>query len=260
MEQILEYIRSSKIILSAIIVVGTLIITHILKKRVNKKLNNEKAMDGKKEINYRFFANIVKYLIYALAAVYLLEVNGVNVTSLVAGLGVAGIIVGFALQDGLKDLIMGINIVWGDFFDVGEVVKYNSIVGEVVYYNLKITRIRILENDNIVTISNRNISEIQRVSDWLDVSIPAPYEISAERMRQVCIRIRGMVEKINEVDSCEFIGTDEFCDSYINYKIRIHCSPQQMGPIRRMSLSIIQDVFAEEEIDIPYAQLDVHMV
>jgi small-conductance mechanosensitive channel len=99
-----------------------------LVKQINYKKNRKKR-------NIFIVANsILKYFLGIISLLIILDINGVNISSLVAGLGVVGIIVGLALQDALKDIIMGKNIITGHFFQVGDVIKYKEITGK--YYLL----------------------------------------------------------------------------------------------------------------------------
>ena len=62
------------------------------------------------------FKNVFKYVLFIFMAIFLLNLYGVNTTSVIAGLGVAGVVLGFALQEALKDIISGISIIFDDFF------------------------------------------------------------------------------------------------------------------------------------------------
>lgn len=258
MEEIKQFLLSPKLWLSAVILVASVALWIILRKCVRSFITKS-DIHGKKETNIRFGAIIVKYIIAVFAIITVLQINGINVTSLITGLGIAGIIIGFALQDILKDLIMGTNIVWDEFFSVGDVVRYGNIEGKIIHFNIKVTKIADVNTGNIFTVSNRNVSEIEIISDWLDIKIPAPYEENAGRMREICEEIRAELAGIPEVTSCEFLGTDEFADSLVNYRVRLHCPPELKNPIRRKSLGIIQDVYEKNGISVPYPQADIHI-
>ena len=67
----------------------------------------------------------------------LLNLYGVNTTSLIAGLGIAGAVLGLALQDALKDIFNGLSIIFDNYFVVGDLVDYNGFVGTVTDFGLK---------------------------------------------------------------------------------------------------------------------------
>jgi len=232
----------------------------LLVSRISGRLQKRKNVNGKVALNVNFTMAIARYIIILLLVLMLLQINGVDVTALITGLGVAGIIVGFALQDILKDFIMGANLAWNDFFRAGDVIRYGDLEGTVVAFNIRVTKIRDLYTDSIHTVSNRNLSEIEVVSERLDMDVPAPYEVSAERMRAVCDRLCRQILELPDVKDCSFLGTQTFGDSQISYRVRILCPPEKKPGIRLSVNGLIQDLFAQENIDIPFNQLDVHCV
>lgn len=258
MDSIKAYLLSPNFFIS-IIIIAVCILSWMLVKKCAKRFLKRDSIYGKKETNLRYTVNLFKYIIFIFGIVVVLQLNGINVTSLVTGLGIAGIIVGFALQDILKDLIMGTTIVWDEFFSVGDVIRYGNIEGKVIRFNIKVTTIKDINTGSIFTVSNRNISEIEIISDWFDIDIPSPYEEPAEKMREIIKTICRKIEGVDEVEKCEFLGTNEFADSSIYYRIRLHCPIEKRNPFRRQALGIVQDIYEENNISIPFPQVDVHM-
>lgn len=87
--------------------------------------------------------DVIKYAILLGAALTVLQIYHINVTSLVAGLGLASAIVGLALQDVLKDSIMGVHLLSDYFFEVGDVVRYGDYEGVVISFYGKTPIIRV---------------------------------------------------------------------------------------------------------------------
>lgn len=258
MEELKRYILSPKPWVSIAIIVILYVLWTQLRKFVKKQFI-QKGPHDRKEGAIQLALNVVKYLMALLAMLSILQINGVDVSSVSAGLGIAGIVVGFALQDALHDWIMGVSIVWEHYFSVGDIVRYKEYEGPITKFNFKTTKMIDVKTGSLVVISNRNISEIELISDWCDILVPAPYEVPAVRMRQVCTKLTQLFTDIPDVRSCEFLGTDEFGSSQILYRIRIHCTEDKKPTVRRAALGIIQDVYAQEQIAIPYTQMDVHL-
>lgn len=258
----LEYFKSDKFWLSLIIAAAAIMLLFIMS-RAEKTFHKQKnVLNKNKKINAlsKILLGLAKALIIFFAIIFILEVNDINVSGLVASLGLTSVVVGFAVQDLLKDLVMGVYINTDNFFEVGDVVEYGK--GKLLVVKgltLKTTKLYDADTGDILTVSNRNITEIRKVSNWLDVLIPAPYEEPAARMRKICQRIADKAKEIECVTDCTFLGTNEFAESLINYKIRVFCPPLEKVQVHRDVLGIIQDVYAEENIPIPYNQLDVHM-
>lgn len=197
-------------------------------------------------------------MLLIIVSVIILQINGVNVSSIIASLGVITVIVGFALQDALKDIIMGINIVIDDYFSVGDVLKIGDVEGKVIEIGLKSTRMKDINNENIFVISNRNISEALNLSEQLDIDIPLPYEEKVTKMEEIIDKMVEQIGQIENVTKVEYKGLNQFADSAIYYKIRIFCKPELKPQIKRDANRIIKLELDENNISIPYKQIDIH--
>lgn len=251
-----EAILSKELCLSAAAVAVGIVCWRIIK-RAAKNYIRKNDLSGRKTTHMSYVIAVVKYAIIAVLVTTILQIYGANVSSIVAGLGIVGIVVGFALQDILKDLIMGTNIVVDDFFSVGDVVKYDGIIGKVIYFNIKVTKIKSMTTGGVLTISNRNISQIERQADYIELCVPMSYDVDLHKSREVCGQICKRAAENEMIDRCEFLGTDEFCDSAVNYKLRAYGKPENCYGMKRAMLGTIQDVLTENGLSIPYNCLDI---
>jgi len=262
MDIIKSYLEN-KVIRTIVMIVVAYVIYIIINTLVAKTIDRyskRKHIDNKAKTYIKVLKNIFKYAFLIFVAVVLLQLNGIDVSALVAGLGVAGVVGGFALQDTLKDLIMGVNIILEDFFNVGDVIKVNNIEGKVISFGLKSTKLQNLDNNDIVTIANRNISEVSRVSDWKDLIIPASYDDKVENVESALGKAIEKIKKIEDVTNCEYKGVTEFGSSSIDYRLRLFCKPERKLQIRRDALRIIKKEFDIAGITIPYTQVDIHNI
>lgn len=258
MEALKNYLLSPEFLVSIVILVLSVVIWRICRIFLRKLL---KKTEEKRHhsMNLRVVLTVIKCTYVLLIAALILQINGINIGTLFTGLGVAGIIVGFALQDILKDLMMGAGIVWDKFFAVGDYICYNGTEWRVVEFNAKVTKLYDFLNETTITVSNRNISEITLASKIVGIVISAPYEVPLSRIRPVMEEIVRRAKELPGVTNAKFLGTDEFADSSINYRITLWCvDASKKAPSRRGTLDIVQEVFAEENISIPYPQMDVH--
>lgn len=261
MKEFLSNTMTKEIYVSlAIIIVGVIIYIFskkIIKKIITKNENNPK-LDKKKKTYLKLFNNILKYILLVIAFIVILQVNGINVTSIMASLGVISVIVGFALQDALKDIIMGMNIVIDDYFSVGDILKIGDVEGKVVEFGLKSTRMKDINNGNIFVVSNRNISEALTISDELYIDIPLPYEEKITKMEEIIGIIIKQISELKNVIKVEYKGISEFADSAICYKIKICCNPEVKLQTKRDANRIIKLELDKNNISIPYKQIDIH--
>lgn len=263
MKEILENILKTSWIETIIIIVISIILYIIFKTlidRTMKKRMPKTRKDGKKETYIKLFNNILKYVFLLITAVLILQVNGINVSSLVTGLGIAGIVAGLALQDALKDIIMGANIITENFFVIGDVVNYEGIEGKVLSIGLKNTKIQDINTKNIVSITNRNIEKIINVSDWLDIDVPISYNEKTEQIEKILNKIAEEAKKSQHIKNCEYLGINDFADSAVIYKIRAYCNPEHKPTVNRTVRRIIKLTLDENNIQIPFMQIDIHNV
>ena len=99
---------------------------------------------------------LISIALFAIAAIVILDNMGVNVTGLIAGLGIGGIAIGLAAQGIFSDLFASLSIIFDRPFRVGETIKYDTSTATVERIGLKSTRLRSL-NGELLVISNTNL-------------------------------------------------------------------------------------------------------
>lgn len=252
----------NKEVYTSVIVIFIAIITYIIVKNIiNKilKMDSKKSkLEKKKKTVIKLFNSIFRYVFIGIAVVIILQINGVNVTSIIAGLGLVSVIAGLALQDALKDIIMGFNIVIDDYYSVGDIIKINGIEGKVIEVGLKVTKLVDVANGNKYVISNRNIAEALTVSNEMYMDVPLRYEEKIEDVEKLFEEIVKEILKIENIIDARYIGLSEFDDSAIKYKLKILVKPEFKLPTKRAINRIIKLELEKRNIEIPYTQIDVH--
>lgn len=255
-DDVLKFLTSARVVESVAVALSAILfivcIKKCFKKYMTKKYGNKFV-----KTPVRTVVTVSRYAIVVLAFLLILQINGINVTSLFAGLGIASAIIGLALQDLLKDAIMGMHIIGDKFFSVGDMVQYGNIKGTVISLNMRTTKIKDYDDNGIISISNRNIDKIKKLSDMLDIDIPLRYGEDYEEVDAVLLKAAKEIEKIKGVRRCEYKGTQDFEDSAITYKVRLFCSPQNMPDIRRSAMRVIQAELRENDLTIPYTTITV---
>jgi small-conductance mechanosensitive channel len=99
---------------------------------------------------------LISVALFAIAAIVILDNMGVNVTGLVAGLGIGGIAIGLAAQGIFSDLFASLSIIFDRPFRVGETIKYDTSTATVERIGLKSTRLRSV-NGELLVVSNTNL-------------------------------------------------------------------------------------------------------
>lgn len=251
-----KYIKYENIIASVAIIIASIVLYKISTFIFNK---SEKNLKNKKSKTYvKLIRSILRYFFVILTILILLQTNGVNVSSLLAGVGIAGAIIGLAVQDWLKDIIRGSTILSDSYFSVGDIVKYGDVEGKVIELGLKTTKIQILSTSNILSVANRNIELIEKVSNLIYVNIPMPYELDLKKAEKTVSSIIERVKSCDNVYNCVYRGVNELADSSIKYLIEIDCDNHKKLQVRRDANRCIIDILNKNGIPVPYTQIDVH--
>ena len=258
--QILDNPWFWKSIKAIITILVGLIVYNIIKGIISRYSNNSKFLANKKASTtyINIIRNVVKYIIMVLILLIILQILEIDITSIVAGVGLFGAAFVLAIQDFFKDITRGSSIISGDYFKIGDVVKYKDIEGKVIYLGLKNTKIQVLKTNNIMSIANRNIEEIEVLSNEIYINIPMPYELKVKDAEKVMNEIVSKISKLENVESSKYLGTNELADSSILYLIQVKANPINKLQVRRNSIREALLVLEENNISVPYNQIDVH--
>ena len=188
----------------------------------------------------------------------ILQFFGINVASILASVGIASIIIGFALQDALKDIIRGVEIITGNYYEIGDIIKFGDNLGEVLSITLRTTRIQDINTMNIVSIANRNIDKVEVDTGYIYIPVPLPLNLKVEKADEVMKEIVKKLQKTELVTSADYQGLTAINDSSLNYQVVVTCEPINRLQARRNCLHSIIEVLEENRITIPHDQLDVH--
>ena len=254
---ILENEFLMRIIKSLISIIVSVIIYNIFVKIISRGSSN-KASDKKKNTYLKMFKSIVRYVLIVINILIILNIHGINITSMLAGVGIISIIIGFAIQDALKDIIKGIDIIADNYYNVGDVIKYGDITGKVLSIGLKTTKLEDVYTFNIVSISNRNIEEVEVVSNLINIDIPISYDVKLDDAEDAVKDIVETIKKHKNVINCEYRGVNDLADSSIKYQIKVYCNPLEKVQIRRDALRYVLVGLDKHSLSVPYNQIDIH--
>ncbi len=158
-------------------------------------LEEDKAVAGSIGI-IRFVARLV---VWAMVLLLTLDNLGVDITALVAGLGIGGIAVALALQNVLGDLLASLSIALDQPFVIGDFVIVGDYMGTIEYIGIKSTRVRSLTGEQIV-MSNADLLSSRlrnygRMSERRVVfTLGVTYETPREKLRKIAPLLREIVE------------------------------------------------------------------
>ena len=127
------------------IIIGVLIyqlIKRIVNKAVNRKTNLKTSQKQRVNALKTLVVTMIRYIVITLVFLAVLSVFGVNVKSILAGLGIGTAIIGLAFKDLATDLIAGFFIITEGSYELGDIIEVDNFMGEVIFLGLRTTRIR----------------------------------------------------------------------------------------------------------------------
>lgn len=256
MGDLINKMINSTFINSVIVIIVSFIIYKTIVFIFMKGSKNLRSNRGRTYL--KMIKSIFRYVILLLTVFVILQINGINVSSMLAGVGILSLIIGFAIQDVLKDIIKGFDIISDKYFQVGDIIKYGDIEGKVLAIGLKTTKIEDVRSFNTISIANRNIEQVEVVSNSVDVFVPMPYEISLEKAEKAMGDIVKKVRELENVEDCNYRGVSELADSSVKYLLNTRCNPLLKVQMKRNVLKCVLQGLAENDIQVPYNQIDVH--
>jgi MscS family membrane protein len=152
----------------------------------------------------RPLTTFVKLLILLIAVLFWLQNIGVNISTLLAGLGIGGLAMALALQRPIEDLMGALTIFTQSPFRVGDLVRYGEVLGQVEDIGLRTTRVRTLTN-TVVSIPNaliahrevENLTYRTKIRYWPTLRLR--YDTSPAQLRDITTRIVDMLESHERV-------------------------------------------------------------
>lgn len=201
--------------------------------------------------------SVVRYTIYAIAAVTVLGELGIKTSALLAGAGVLGLAVGFGAQHLVKDVITGFFILFEDQYSVGDFIKTPDAAGVVEEIGLRITKLRdingglhIIPNSEIRTLTNFNRGHAQAVVD-IEVAYHEDTEKVAEILKEIALQMakdwNGIILKEPDV-----LGVTQLGQSGISFRVLAQTLPMEHWKVERELRKRVKDIFDQKGIEIPY--------
>ena len=198
---------------------------------------------------------LVSVALFALAIVVILDNLGVNVTALIAGLGIGGIAIGLAAQGIFSDLFAALAILFDRPFRRGDTIRFDTSVGTVEQIGLKTTRMRALSGEQIIMANTKLLErEIHNLADGRSrrttLNFGLPYATSPETLAQIPDFARAAVDGCK---GCKFIRCvmTGFAPSSIDHELIFEnrtLDPDRLAADRSSIMQALVTRFAAERI------------
>jgi len=225
----------------------------------DKIIQKRAKADISSKTTITFLGFIARFVLWIIVLLLILDNLGVNITGLVAGLGIGGVAVALAVQNILGDLLASLSIVLDKPFVIGDFVVVDSLSGTIEHIGVKTTRIRSLSGEQIIFSNNdllkTRIHNYKRMSERRIVfSFGVVYQTSLAKLQIIKEIVKDIIEKTNfaRFDRVHF---KEYGDSSLNFEVVYFITDRDynlyMDVQEKINLEIFRR-FADEKIEFAY--------
>lgn len=247
-------------LLAAIVV---LILGRWIIKLVKKWMSNGLMSKHADPTLHSFLSNLVSVLLYFILIISIISILGINTSSLVALLASAGLAIGMALSGTLQNFAGGVMIIMFRPFKVGDYISaqgFEGKVSEIQIFNTHLLTVDnkevILPNGSLSTGAMTNFSKqgTRRV-DWV---VSMAYGDDYDKAKALMLRLCDEDARIMKEPS-PFVELLKLNDSSVDLTVRAWVDAADYWPVFFAMNERIYKSFAQEGLNIPFPQIDVHM-
>ncbi|MBR3272181.1 MAG: mechanosensitive ion channel family protein, partial [Clostridia bacterium] len=208
-------------------------------------------------------SSVIRYLGVILGVVWALTILGLNATAAFAGLGIITLIIGFASQRLIEDVISGLFIVMEGQYNVGDIIILDDFRGTVQRIGVRTTTI-VDPGGNYKVVNNSDIRNFQNRSKALSLAVSEigiTYEEDIPRVEAILKdALPAMLARNADVflAAPKYLGVEALADSAVVLRFTVDCTEENVFAARRRLNQELRVLFAEKNIDIPFPQLTVH--
>lgn len=249
----------SKILLALIIfIIGRLVAKGIV--RVTAKVLGRSKLDT---MIVGFITSILGAVLLLIVIIAALEPLGVDTTSLVALIGAAGLAIGLALQDSLKNFAAGFMLILFRPFKEGDFIEAAGVKGVAEKVSILTTIMRTVDNREIIVpngniFGNNIINFSARDTRRVDLVFGIGYDADLKLAKQLLCEMLEADERVLK-DPAYVVAVSELADSSVNFVVRPWVKSSDYWDFHFDMQERVKLRFDEAGISIPFPQMDVHL-
>ncbi|MGI5900119.1 MAG: mechanosensitive ion channel family protein [Christensenellales bacterium] len=201
--------------LALAMILGSAFLCNLLEFIFGKHLDQKNR--GNEKSAMIWFRALVRTFVWTCTLLLFLENQNIEITAIVAGLGIGGIAIAFAAQTILEDIFSFVSIIFDRPFELGDFIAVDDMLGSVEHIGIKTTRLRSLSGEQLV-FSNKDLTS-SRVKNYKRMerrravfAFGVKYDTSGELLREMPGIIRKIIESIENAvfDRAHFKAFGEF--------------------------------------------------
>ena len=205
---------------------------------------------------------VVKLLVFALAIVLALDKFGVQIAPLIAGIGVAGVGIGLAMQGVLGNLVAGLTIIFTKPYRVGEYIELLGVYGQVTNIELFTTTLLHSDHSHVVIPNRKIVGEILHnygTIRQLDLSVGVGYNTNLDKALAIVRAILAVNPRVLK-DPAPVVGISTLGDSCITISVKPWVAVPDYTSAQLEIYQAIVERLRANQIEIPFPQREVRLL
>ena len=226
-------------------------------------LNLPKPKNNRVRTMISLAKNVLRYAVILAAICVTLTIFNVDIVTILAGLGILALIIGFGAESLIADIVTGMFILIDNQYNIGDIIEVDGFRGTVTEINVRSTvitdvggNIKIINNSDMKNILNRSDNSSLSVADF-----PIPYETDLEALEK---EIPGLLQQIfrnNQPLMLKvpvYLGVNKLDDSAVLLRFTVDVAE---GDIYMGTRALNHDLYIGMRklgVEVPFPQIDVH--
>jgi small conductance mechanosensitive channel len=207
--------------------------------------------------------NILRYAVILAAICVILTIFNVDIVTILAGLGIIALIIGFGAESLIADIVTGMFILIDNQYNVGDIIEVDGFRGTVTEINVRSTVLTDV-GGNIKIINNSDMKNILNRSDNASISVaefPIPYETDLEALEKHIPEMMQQIYENNQPlmrDVPKYLGVNKLDDSAVILRFTVDVAEADIFMGAR---ALNHDLFINMRklgVEVPFPQIDVH--
>lgn len=207
--------------------------------------------------------NVLRYAAILAAICVALTIFNVDIVTILAGLGILALIIGFGAESLIADIVTGMFILIDNQYNIGDIIEVDGFRGTVTEINVRSTvltdvggNVKIINNSDMKNILNRSDNSSKSVAEF-----PIPYETDLVSLEKQLPQLLDEIYAANQPlmhSKPEYLGVDKLDDSAVVLKFIVEVAE---GDIYSGARALNHDLFVGMRklgVEVPFPQIDVH--
>ncbi len=252
----IQWVRIFKVIVIVLFMMIVKLVLKIVMEKIKPKTPKGASI-------YSMVKSFSGYAIALILLIWCLSAIGINLSTIFASIGIVALIIGFAAESLIEDVVTGLFLVFEDEFNVGDIIEYNGFRGTVTNIGVRVTsiqdaggNIKLVNNSDMRNILNRSRTNSNAVCD-VPVSYAANLADTETALKAIAATLPGKYPEVFRTEP-EYLGVQTLDASSVNLRFIAKVSEGDIYKAARLMNREFKIGMDEAGIEIPFQQVVIH--